>query len=202
MPSLLPGGLVVFRTAEWGALPPREAFAETEPRAMILHHMATANRGPLVEPECAVSRAMRLARDCQRYHMEERGFADSGQHFTISIDGIVCEGRTGAVDALLARRCIRGAHAYDADTGANANVSWGTEHEGLYTEADVPGAQWKASVRLHAAIALLCDLEPRTIAGHRDTGCTTQCPGDRFHARIPEFRAAVRRELLQLRASG
>ena len=191
----------MFRTRDWGARPPLETFAETAPREMVLHHMATPNRGPLVERECAVSRAMRLARDCQVYHMEERGFADSGQHFTISIDGIVCEGRTGAVDALLARRCIRGAHAYDVDSGANANVSWGTEHEGLYTEADVPQAQWDASIQLHAAIALLCDLDPQTITGHRDTGCTTQCPGDRFHARIPEFRAAVQRKLLELRHS-
>jgi hypothetical protein len=199
MPITLPGGLAVYRTTEWGALPPREAFADTRPAAMVLHHMTWPNRAPLADPSAAVDAAFRLARECQVYHMEERGFADSGQHFTVSIEGVVCEGRTGALDALLAHHCIRGAHAYDANTGANANVSWGTEHEGLYTEADLPDTQWNASVHLHAVMALLCDLDPETIVGHRDTGCTTQCPGERFHARIPEFRAAVRRKIEQLR---
>jgi hypothetical protein len=190
----------MFRTSEWGARPAQHDSAATVPTDMVLHHTATPNRPPIARHDAAVQRLFELARTIQADHMN-RGFADTGQHFTVSSDGICCEGRHGSLDALLAGRCIRGAHAADSDTGADDNDSWGTEHEGTYGTVQMPRPQWEASVHLHAVIAMRCNLDSATIIGHRDTRCITACPGDAFHARIPQFRADVHRKILELRAA-
>ena len=198
VPTNLPGNLPVFRASEWGARPATHTSADTVPTEMVVHHMDTANRAPIADRAAAVARAFELARSTQIDHMN-RGFADSGQHFTVTIDGIVLEGRRGSLDALLAGRCIHGAHA--ADGGIDHNDSWGTEHEGNYMSAEMPAAQRNASVHLHAVMAMLCHLDSATIIGHRDTGINTDCPGDRFHTEIPAFRQAVHEKILELHAA-
>ena len=202
--TTLPGGLVVYGTSDWKARPPRASFAVTTPADMVVHHMNYPNREPIADRELAIAAAFELARTCQNHHMDdpETGWSDTGQHFTVSIDGVVCEGRHGSVGALLAHHCIRGAHAADASAGVNDNRSWGTEHEGTYITAHMPPAQWSASVQLHAAIALLCDLDSAKIVGHRDTGCNTECPGDWLHSMLPKLRTDVHTAVVKLRASG
>lgn len=190
-PVALPGGVLVYPCAAWGARPPLHEFAATAPSAMVLHHMDYPNRDPIADRAQAIEAAFDLARRCQADHMDHNGWADTGQHFTVSIDGIICEGRHGSLDAVLAGHCIRGAHAADADVGVDFNDSWGTEHEGTYDTAHMPAAQWSASVALHAAIALLCKLDSSSILGHRDTGCVTDCCGNWFEAQIPRFRDDV-----------
>jgi hypothetical protein len=192
----LPGGISVYECGDWGARPPLHAFSATTPTNMVLHHMDYPNRAPISDHNVAVRAAFQLARRCQDDHMDNRGWSDTGQHFTVSIDGVICEGRHGSLDALLAGRCIRGAHA--AEPGVDDNDSWGTEHEGTYTTAHTPLPQWDASVRLHAAVAFLCKLGSALIIGHRDTGCHTDCPGDWFEAQIPTFRSNVRDQLVKL----
>jgi hypothetical protein len=203
--ATLPGGLVVYTCAAWGARPPRHDFASTTPTAMVLHHMDYPNRDPIADHALAVKAAFEVARTCQNDHMDDpkKQWADTGQHFTVSIDGIVCEGRHGSVAALLADQahCIRGSHAADPDVGVDYNNSWGTEHEGTYDTAHMPTAQWNASVQLHAAIALLCKLDSATILGHRDTGINTDCPGNWFEAQIPRFRQDVHNAVVRLRQS-
>ena len=199
--TTLPGGLVVYACSEWGARPPRHAFPATTPADMVVHHMNYPNRPPIADHAQAVQAAFHLARTCQNHHMDDpdTGWADTGQHFTISIDGIVCEGRHGSLAALLAGHCIHGAHAADATTGADDNRSWGTEHEGTYITAHMPPAQWNASVQLHAAMAFLCKLDSALIKGHRDTGCITECPGDWLHSMLPKLRNDVHDAVVKLR---
>lgn len=191
MPKTLPGGLVVYTTADWGARPAAHGFAATTPSAIVLHHMDTQNRAPIADHNAAVQRAFALARQIQALHMGSNGWSDSGQHFSISIDGIVMEGRHGSLDALLAGHCIRGAHAADDTLSppVDFNDSWGTEHEGNYTTTTPPAALWNASVKLQGAIAYLCKLDTATIIGHRDTGIPDECNGERFHAMLPRFRS-------------
>jgi hypothetical protein len=146
------------------------------------------NRNPIADHSAAVLKAFAIAHQCQNDHMDNNGWADTGQHFTVSIDGICMEGRHGSLAALLAGHCIRGAHAADADTGADDNNSWGTEHEGTFDTVSMKDKQWNASVQLQAAIAFLCKLDTATIKGHRDTGCNTDCCGDWFEGQLPRFR--------------
>lgn len=199
--QILPGGIAVYTCDEWQARPPLHSFATTTPTNMVLHHMDYPNRASIPDHNLAIQTAFRLARTCQSDHMDNRGWSDTGQHFTVSIDGIICEGRHGSLAALLSGHCIRGAHAADPETGADDNNSWGTEHEGTYMTAQMPPAQWNASVQLHAAIAFLCNLDSATIIGHRDTGCSTSCPGDWFESQIPQFRTAVHNQKLRLMAA-
>jgi hypothetical protein len=200
MPTMLPGGVEVYRTAEWGARAPRAAFNATVPTNMVLHHMDFPNRDPIADRAAATQAAFELAKTCQNDHMDGNGWSDTGQHFTVSIDGVICEGRHGSLDALLARHCIHGAHAADDTVSPpiDDNQSWGTEHEGTYDTVHMPAAQWNASVKLHAAIAMLCNLDTATIIGHRDTGIATDCPGKWFHAQIPQFRAEAHTAKSQL----
>jgi len=190
----LPGGLVVYECADWGAVAPAYSpFESTTPTDIVLHHMDWPNRAPIADHAQAVQKAFEVARSCQQDHMVSNGWSDTGQHFTVTIDGIVLEGRHGSLAALLAGHCIRGAHAADDSVSppVDDNNSFGTEHEGTYTTAHMPEAQWNASVKLQAAIAHLCKLDTATIKGHRDTGCSTACPGDWFESQIPRFREAA-----------
>jgi hypothetical protein len=193
----LPGGLIVYECSDWGARDALHVFPATTPSNMVLHHMDYPNRAPIADHNAAVHAAFQLARTCQNDHMDHNGWSDTGQHFTVSIDGIVCEGRHGSLAALLAGHCIRGAHA--ADAGIDDNDSWGTEHEGTFQTAHMNATQWGASITLHAAISFLCKLDSATIEGHRDTGIATTCPGDWFENQIPEFRQQVHHSVLALK---
>lgn len=198
MPKTLRNGLVIYSCVDWGARAPLHAFEATKSVDIVLHHMDWPNRAPIADHNEAVEAAFEVARRCQADHMDGNGWSDTGQHFTVTIDGIVLEGRHGSLDALLAGHCVHGAHAADAATGADDNVSFGTEHEGTYTTAAMPAAQWNASVKLQAAIAFYCSIDTAKIIGHRDTGCATSCPGDWFEAQIPRFRADAHNAKLQL----
>ena len=204
MPKTLPNGLVVYTTQDWGAKPPEHAFAPTTPDDVILHHMDWPNRAPITAGTSAqINAAFDVARRCQQDHMVSNGWADTGQHFTVTIDGIVLEGRHGSLDALLAGHCIRGAHAADSGVSppVDDNNSWGTEHEGTFITATMNLQQWTASVMLQAAITLFCQLDTATIKGHRDTGCSTACPGDWFESQIPRFREETHTAKLKLLAA-
>src|ERR1041385_8510885 len=122
----------IYSCAEWGAQDPGQMFAATKATDPIVHHMGTENRGLASSHDEAVRIAFRLARDCQAMHMRSNGWSDTGQDFTVSRDGIILEGRHGALAALLAGHCERGAHCADPDVGVYDNNSWGTEHEGSY----------------------------------------------------------------------
>ncbi len=191
MSKILPGGLLVYETSDWGARPPAHAFDATTPTDIVLHHMDWPNRDLIADHDAAVKAAFDVARRCQADHMVGNGWSDTGQHFTVTRDGIVLEGRHGSLAALLAGHCIRAAHAADSDVSppVDDNDSWGTEHEGTYSTAEMPAVQWNASIKLQAAIAHLCNLDTATIKGHRDTGCSTACPGDWFHSQLERFRA-------------
>lgn len=187
-------GIVVYETSDWGARPPTEAFESKVPTDMVVHHMDWPNRALIPDHAAAVQKAFEVAQQCQIGHMSPpNNWADTGQHFTVTREGIILEGRHGSLDALLAGHCVRGAHAADDSVSppVNDNNSWGVEHEGTYTTQGVPLIQWVASVKLFAAIAYYSKLDTATIKGHRDTGCSTACPGDWFESHLSGFRAQV-----------
>lgn len=192
----------IYSCAEWGARDPGQTFPSTRAEDSIVHHMDWPNR-PLIEDSGeAVQRAFEVARSCQADHMDNNGWADTGQDFTVTRDGIILEGRHGALDALMAGHCERGAHCADPDVGVYDNNSWGVEHEGNYTSEQMPIQQEQAAIWLQALICLKTRLDTSTIKGHKDTGCETACPGDWLHAQLPRWREQTHTLKLQMMAEG
>lgn len=169
--------------AGWGARPNSAIVPiwNRRPVKILVHHTATPNQK-------SVSRdtAYALARGIQNYHMDVRGWLDTGQHFTISRGGYVMEGRHRSLEiARAGRQQVEGAHC----TGQNI-VSLGIENEGTYTDATPPDALWN---QLRVLCAWLCGqygIAPTELYGHRDFK-NTECPGDRLYAMLPQLRSEV-----------
>jgi len=93
---------------EWGARPPSQpvVLLGTNPNKILVHHTATAN-----STDYSQAHAFALAQSIQRFHMDTRGFLDTGQHFTISRGGYIMEGRHRSLERLrLGQGHIVGAH--------------------------------------------------------------------------------------------
>ncbi len=182
-PAWAAGGPPIVSCDGWGARPARGGLRihDRRPVRILVHHTATPNVRD-VSPEAAV----RLARAIQRFHMDARGWPDTGQHFTVSRGGVVLEGRHHTLELLQAgRRQVEGAHC----TGQNV-VAVGIENEGTYGAVDPPAVLW---ARLRELCAHLCEryrIAPTEIHGHRDFK-DTACPGDRLYAALPRLRAEV-----------
>ena len=147
--------------AQWGARPPMAStlVLAGPPQRIVIHHTATANVHDLTQ-----ARAFTLARAIQTHHMDDRGWADTGQHFTVSRGAFVMEGRHRSLNALRAGTAmVRGAHC----TGHNG-TSIGIETEGTYTSASPLAAQYRSLVELCARICLQYRLAPSEVYGHRD----------------------------------
>ena len=187
-------GRVIYRCEEWGAQPPHHASAATTPRHVVVHHMDWPNRPLFSLAAPALAQAFSVARRCQAGHFAN-GWADTGQHFTITREGVVLEGRHGSLAAAQAGHCIRGAHAADPDTGADDNDSWGIECEGTYSTEHMPPQQWEALVDLVSWLCHQTKLPSMAVIGHRDTGCRTACPGDWLYAQLGLLRQAVHTRL-------
>jgi hypothetical protein len=167
----------------WGSRQPRHILPiyDRRPVKILVHHTATPN-------VAATGRdaAFRLARSIQNFHMNLRGWPDTGQHFTVSRGGFVLEGRHRSLEFVrVGRKQVEGAHC----TGQNA-VALGIENEGTYSAVDPPAALWS---RLRELCAYLCaqyGIAPSEIYGHRDFK-DTACPGDRLYRALPRLRSEV-----------
>ena len=190
-------GRAVYSCAEWGAAPAAHAFDRTTPKVVVVHHMDWPNRPLITDPAKALVRACNVARSCQQQHMVGNGWADTGQNFTVTRDGIVLEGRHGSLMAALHGQSVRAAHAADPDTGADANDSPGIECEGTYSTATMPAPQWAALLDLCAWLCHQDKIDSTWIIGHRDTGCRTECPGNWLESQLPALRAAVHNRLVK-----
>ncbi len=155
----------------WGAQDPAGAFTTHTIERLTVHHTAallTAN-----------SLAPARARQHQNYHIS-LGWPDLAYHFLVDANGNVYEGRP--VDAV-------------GDTGTEYDP---TGHflvccEANFDEQDVPAAQFSALAGVLAWAATAYNVDPITIAGHRDYAATT-CPGANLYVRITsgELETAVR----------
>ncbi|WP_199431534.1 peptidoglycan recognition protein family protein [Qaidamihabitans albus] len=183
-----PGGRVVpplmYSTADWGARPPRGPITvlDRKPTYIVVHHTVEPGNGDDYSRE----HAFRISRDIQNFHMDTRGWIDTGQQFTNSRGGYVTEGRHRSLEIL------RGGtqHVQGANVGNHNSEVIGIENEGLYTETDVPQALWDSLVDLVAYMADQYGISPEFIKGHRDFN-STECPGTVLYGRLPELRQAV-----------
>ncbi|NEC69938.1 N-acetylmuramoyl-L-alanine amidase [Streptomyces sp. SID9727] len=176
-------GPVISDCAAWGARQPSSPvkILATPPQKIIVHHTDTSN-----STDYSQAQAFSLARIMQNDQMDERGWIDTGQHFTISRGAIVMEGRHGSLAALQGgTRQVESAHC----TGQNT-VAIGIENEGTYMTVDPRGEQYARLVELCTHICRQYGLPAYQIYGHRDFN-STDCPGDRLYALLPQLRQDV-----------
>ena len=175
-PSILP-------CDEWGARPPSRPVTiwDQRPVKILVHHTATPNVADFSR-EAAIALAVAI----QKFHMDHRGWIDTGQHFTISRGGVLLEGRHRSLEILRAgRQQVEGAHC----TGQNV-VSIGIENEGTYIDVDPPKALWEKLRETCAYICTQYGIAPSELYGHRDFK-DTACPGDNLYGALPRLRTEV-----------
>ncbi|MGY4902622.1 peptidoglycan recognition protein family protein [Streptomyces sp. 900116325] len=171
----------------WGARPPASPVQITgnTTNKIILHHMAFPN-----VTDYSREHAVQLAKDCQDLHMDTNGWADTGQHFTVSRGGYVLEGRHRSLETLEAgEHQVTAAHC----PGENGNAI-GIENEGTYITETPPEALLDALVDLCIVVCRKFDLNAWDIFGHWDFR-ETDCPGIAFYAQFPMVRTRVLKAL-------
>jgi hypothetical protein len=176
-------GLTIIDCAGWGARANRAIVnvRDEPPRRIIVHHTATANVA-----DFSREAAERVARSIQDFHMDRRGWIDTGQNFTISRGGYVLEGRHRSLEVLRGgSRQVEGAHC----TGQNA-IAVGIENEGTYSSTEPPAALWERLRELCTYICEQYEIDPDEITGHRDFK-DTACPGDTLYKKLPQLRSEV-----------
>ncbi|WIX78538.1 hypothetical protein QRX50_45540 [Amycolatopsis carbonis] len=74
----------VYSCAEWGARPPADPLTTLDHRAdrALVHHIACPN-----STDYSPAHAFQVARDDQADHIDNNGWSDTGQHFTVSRSG-------------------------------------------------------------------------------------------------------------------
>jgi N-acetyl-anhydromuramyl-L-alanine amidase AmpD len=175
--------------ATWGARPDTGLTQlSNKPNKIVIHHTATGNSGGTTK-----SSSYELARTIQGWHMDDNGWADSGQHFTVSRGGFIMEGRHTSLKHLKdGKGFVQGAHAPGANTDGI-----GIENQGTYTSATPPKELWDSLVSLCAYACKQYGIKPSAIHGHRDFSATA-CPGDAFYAKLPQLRKDVGAKLKKM----
>ena len=176
-------GPPIVDCAGWGARPNSAIVPiwNQRPVKILVHHMATAN-----QDDVSQAAAFAVARSVQNFHMDRRGWLDTGQHFSISRGGILMEGRHRSLEVLrIGKRQVEGAHC----TGQNI-VAIGIENEGTYSTVDPPAALWNTLRETCAYICGQYGINPTEIYGHRDFK-NTDCPGDQLYGMLPGLRTEV-----------
>jgi N-acetylmuramoyl-L-alanine amidase/Putative peptidoglycan binding domain len=169
--------------AGWGARPNNAVIPvwNQRPVKILVHHTADPNNRPVSRDS-----AYRLARAIQNFHMDRRGWPDSGQHFTITRGGFALEGRHRSLEIVRrGRQQVEGAHC----TGQNV-VAIGIENEGTYTDLAPPPALWNRLRDLCAWICAQYGIAPTELYGHRDFK-NTACPGNNLYGLLPRLRGEV-----------
>ncbi|MBB4687818.1 peptidoglycan recognition protein family protein [Amycolatopsis jiangsuensis] len=178
----------IHPTSEWDARPAGGAIVveNHKPTYIVVHHTVD----PGNNTDYSLAHALQISRDIQNFHMDTRGWIDTGQQFTNSRGGHVTEGRHRSLEVL------RGGtqHVQGANVADHNSECLGIENEGLYSTVDVPVALWNSLVQLIAHIADQYGITPEFIKGHRDFN-STECCGQVLYDRLPELRTEVGRLL-------
>jgi hypothetical protein len=130
--QMLTGQPPIYDCASWGAREPTSPVTvlDKRPVKILVHHTATANT-----MDTSPAALGELARAIQNFHMDDRGWLDTGQNFTISRGGYLAEGRHESLRTLLTGASfVEGAHCPNQN-----DSSIGIENEGTYTDVQ-PGS--------------------------------------------------------------
>jgi hypothetical protein len=177
----------MYTTSEWGARPANGTIVveNHKPTYIVVHHTAGGN-----STDYSLQHAFAISRSIQNFHMDGRGWIDTGQQLTNSRGGFVTEGRHRSVEILDGGT----RHVQGANVGSHNSEVIGIENEGLYSTVNVTQKLWDSLVQLVAYIAKSYGISPDMIRGHRDFNAT-ECPGEVLYRRLPELKAAVRAAL-------
>lgn len=162
----------VFSRSAWGAAARRGRDVAHHPSRVTVHHTDG-------HPRTALSDAIEEVRGIQRFHMNERGWADIGYHFVIDGAGRVFEGR---------RADVLGAHAESANMN---NI--GIALMGDYNRDRLNDDQKTTLRRLITFLALRYRTDPSQrgfIQPHMHYN-NTDCPGKNVVGFLDELRREV-----------
>ncbi|MGH8793050.1 MAG: peptidoglycan recognition protein family protein [Stackebrandtia sp.] len=180
-------------TEVWGANPDDGSLYmhDFAPSYLVVHHTTYPNT-----TDYSREQAHAHAREVQRLHQEDNGWADTGYHFIVSRGGFITEGRHRSLEGLRdGGMFVHGAHANAPANSESVAVSL----EGDYTGEQPTQEQWDSLVEMLAHACSQYGIAPdgeAFIIGHRDApNNSTACPGDSFHPRLGELREAVRQRL-------
>lgn len=174
-----------FSRAEWGARPPRQpvTILGAPPRYVVVHHTASAN-----VTDYSPARARALSRSIQNWHMDNNGWIDAGQHFTVSRGGYMCEGRSRSTEIELLA-CYP-SHVLGTHVANYNSTTLGIENEGTYTSVYPNGALVWSIITSVTTCCFYNSVPVANIRGHRDFN-STQCPGNRLYELLPTIRSIV-----------
>lgn len=199
LPVQVAPGLFVLPRDSWGAdLPPRGTIEAETVQFLLVHHTASSNNYP-------IGGARDVIRSAYAFHTSPaKGWADVCYEFFIDHDGVVYEGRAGA---------LAGPVIADA-TGGSQGFAQLVCLVGEFTATDPTPAMIASLVKTLAWLAERYEIDTApgattafvsrgsqryqsgsmvttpTIAGHRDMSYT-ECPGDHVYAALDELRATV-----------
>lgn len=183
----------ILTTVVWGAENIVRLFEANTPKGIIIHHTTSPNRAAQTGAQ-ERQKAFDLARSIQRDHVHNRGWADTGQNFTVSRGGLLLEGRTRSLSTARRGFVARGAHA-GADEGNR--FYWGIEVEGNNEHSlQVTDGQWKALVELCAWLSFWGQTQSSNIQPHSNF-IANICPGH-LRDQLPRLRAEVRTRKLAI----
>lgn len=176
---------LIWTTDAWHAKPAKRGpIVTARPNHGIFHH--TAGHHPEISNPAdeSVAEAIRYAQDIQHFHMEVRGWMDSGHNFLVCRNGQVLVGRHQSFNAIKAGRMIVSAHC------PGFNDVPGIEHEHLH-ETVMTSKQLAASARLWAWICSRCGIPVGNLDPH-GAHFPTSCPGELLDDMPRVIRAAAK----------
>jgi len=199
LPVQVAPGLFVLPRDSWGAdLPPRGRIAPETVQFLLVHHTASSNTYP-------DGGGAEVLRQTYAYHTSAaKGWPDVCYEFFVDHDGLVYEGRAGALagpvmaDATGGSQgfaqlvCLIGDFSTVEPTAAMREslikvLAWLAERYGVDT---APGATTTFVSRGSQRYPAGTSVTTATIAGHRDMSYTV-CPGDTVYFTLEQLRTDV-----------
>lgn len=162
----------------WHARPPKAPPTLIgRSHSVIFHHTDSHHREISNPRDESVAEAIRYAQDIQRFHMDVRGWNDSGHNFLVTrAGGHILQGRWYSVTAITHGHMVRSAHCAQAGKpGSDQNTEIGIEHEHLPGE-EITEAQVHSSAQLQAWIASKYGLSMPLVVFPHSRFCDTKCP--------------------------
>lgn len=148
----------IITKTEWGGLESSGTMRSHFPERLTLHHVATAK--PLTPQDDPTTKLLAI----QKWGNREKGWADLPYHFLIDLEGKIYEGR----DVM---------KVGDTSTKYDPAGHFLVSMIGNY-ELQAPNEKQLAAIAdLMAWGSDYFNIDPSTIAGHRDHVAGTQCPG-------------------------
>ena len=196
--QVMPALFVLPRDA-WGAdLPPKSAIQAESVQFLLVHHTASSNTYPLAG-------ARDVLRATYAWHTSPaKGWPDLCYEFFVDHDGVVWEGRAGALGGPVRADATGGSQGFaqlvclvgDFTTADPTQamidslikvLAWLAIRYGIDT---APGATTSFVSRGSQRYASGVPVTTPTIAGHRDMSYTG-CPGDQVYFHLDDLRTQV-----------